>query len=307
MFSRQELTYEIAAVGSPFDVVRRRYLRRLNEHTKRNTIIYAMRPQHASIVTEDIQGFMAAIHELKGDDLDLILHSPGGSSEAAEQVVNYLHEKFKNIRVIVPLYAMSAATMIACSADEIIMGRQSALGPVDPQFVTPNGLMPAHAIIDEFETALDQIKKDPKAAVFWVPKLSSLQHGYYSQAKTVLERSETLCRDWLIRFMRLDTAKSEQIAKWLASSEHGSHGKPISAIEADSKGLKVTLLEKDQDLQDLVLAVFHCTMLTLEGTGCFKFVENHLGKGYFQMMQQGPQLLQIPQIPTIQPIPRPNP
>jgi hypothetical protein len=166
--------------------------------------------------------------------------------------------------------------------------------------------MPAHAIIDEFETALDQIKKDPKAAVFWVPKLSSLQHGYYSQAKTVLERSETLCRDWLSRFMRLEPPKSEQIAKWLASSEHGSHGKPISAVDASSKGLNVTLLEKDQGLQDLVLAVFHCTMLTLEGTACFKFIENHLGKGYFQMMQQGPQMLQVPQAPMIPPVPMPT-
>lgn len=166
--------------------------------------------------------------------------------------------------------------------------------------------MPAHAIIDEFETALDQIKKDSKAAVFWVPKLSSLQHGYYSQAKTVLERSETVCRDWLSRFMRLDTAKAEQIAKWLTSGEHGSHAKPISAIDANSKGLNVTLLENDQDFQDLVLAVFHCTMLTLEETGCLKFVENHLAKGYFQIMQQGPQLLQMPQPPMVPPIPRPN-
>jgi serine dehydrogenase proteinase len=307
VFSRQGLAQEIVAAGSPFDVVRRRCLRQLNEYTKRNTILYAMRPQHASIVTDDIQGFMAAIHDLKGDDLDLILHSPGGSSEAAEQIVNYLREKFKNIRVIVPLYAMSAATMIACSADEIIMGRQSAIGPVDPQFVTQNGLMPAHAIIDEFDTALAQIKEDPKAAVFWVPKLSTLQHGYYSQAKTVLERAETLCRDWLKRFMKLDEPKADQIAKWLASSKHGSHGKPISAVDADSEGLNVTLLENDQDLQDLVLAVFHCTMLTLEGTACFKFIENHLGKGYFQIMQQGPQLIQIPQAPPIQPIPNPNP
>jgi hypothetical protein len=302
VYSRQEIAQEVGAVGSPFDVVRRRYLSELTEHTKRSVIVYAMRAPFGSIVNEDIQGFMAAVHDLSGDGLDLILHSPGGSSEAAEQIVYYLRQKFQNIRVIIPLYAMSAATMIACAADEILMGKQSAMGPVDPQFITPNGLMPAHAIIDEFDTALAQIKEDPKAAVFWVPKLSALQHGYYSQAKISLARAHTLCRDWLKAYMKLDETKAEEIAEWLASSKHGSHGKPISAADAKSRGLNVSMLEPDQKLQDLVLAVSHCTMLTFEGTPCLKLVENHLGKGYFQLMTQAPQMIQMPQVQ-----PRPGP
>ena len=91
------------------------------------------------ILVDDLQGFMAAQHELKGPDLDLIVHSPGGSSEAAEQIVRYLRSRYSYIRVIVPLQAMSAGTMIACAADEIVMGRESALGPVDPQFQLPGG------------------------------------------------------------------------------------------------------------------------------------------------------------------------
>ena len=49
---------------------------------------------------------------LEGDGLDLILHSPGGSPEAAEAIVSYLRSRFSHIRVIVPQLAMSAATMI---------------------------------------------------------------------------------------------------------------------------------------------------------------------------------------------------
>jgi ClpP class serine protease len=128
VYSRQEVEGELQRLGSPFDVIRRRYLKELGEHTKRNIIVYAMRPPQGSIVTDDMQGFMAALHELEGDSLDLILHSPGGSSEAAEQIVNYLRDKFKSIRVIVPLQAMSAATMIACSADEIIWVGNPLLG-----------------------------------------------------------------------------------------------------------------------------------------------------------------------------------
>ena len=59
----------------------------------------------------------------------------------------------KNIRVIVPHMAMSAGTMIACSAKEIIMGKESSLGPIDPQYRN----VPAEGVIDEFNRAVKEI------------------------------------------------------------------------------------------------------------------------------------------------------
>ena len=61
------------------------------------------------------------IHGLHGESLDLIIHSPGGSIEAAGAFVTYMRTKFSDIRVIIPQAAMSAATMIACSAN-VVMG-----------------------------------------------------------------------------------------------------------------------------------------------------------------------------------------
>jgi len=113
-----------------FDKVRSKYLAELYNYTKRNTIIYASRwtsgdipPQFVSITDEDIQGFMETIYGLKGDELDLLLHTGGGSAEATDAIVSYLRQKFKHIRVIIPQAAMSAGTMLACAADKIIMGK----------------------------------------------------------------------------------------------------------------------------------------------------------------------------------------
>jgi ClpP class serine protease len=61
---------------------------------------------------------MAALHGAKNSNLDIIIHSPGGSLEAAEQIVNYLRAKQGHIRAIIPQNAMSAATMIACACKE---------------------------------------------------------------------------------------------------------------------------------------------------------------------------------------------
>jgi ClpP class serine protease len=146
MPTRDHIQAEIHRLkGAGQDDIRHKYLGKLNKRTGRDTVIYfssygIQRPfpvpaTALSVSQDDIQGFMASLHKLKGDDLDLILHSPGGSLEAADQIVQYLRAKYKNIRAIVPQNAMSAATMIACACDEIVLGKHSAIGPIDPQML----------------------------------------------------------------------------------------------------------------------------------------------------------------------------
>ena len=66
--------------------------------------------------------------------LDLLIHTPGGEIAALESLGQYLRAKFgTNIRAFVPMIAMSAGTMLACCANEIFMGKQSNIGPFDPQ------------------------------------------------------------------------------------------------------------------------------------------------------------------------------
>lgn len=158
----------------PFDMVRRKYLKKLYEYTGRNTILYATKwtqpgdipSEMISLTDEDIQGFMEVTSGLSGDTLDLIIHSPGGSAEATEALVIYLRSKFAHIRAIIPYGAMSAATMLACAADEIIMGKHSFIGPIDPQVIVYTRLgrraIPAQAIIEQFERAKKECKEDPK-------------------------------------------------------------------------------------------------------------------------------------------------
>ncbi len=64
--------------------------------------------------------------------IDLIVHTPGGLALAATQIANALVRHKGSVRVIVPHYAMSGGTLLALSADEIIMDPNAVLGPVDP-------------------------------------------------------------------------------------------------------------------------------------------------------------------------------
>jgi len=170
--------------GGAQDEIRRRHLRKLHEYTGNDTILFATAftsgklpsiPAFVvSVTLEDVQAFMSALHGLKGDSLDLIIHSPGGQMEAAEQIVNYLRAKYQRIRAIIPQNAMSAATMMACACDRIIMGKHSAIGPIDPQvtFPTERGhfTAPAHAILKEFGTSTLRLRSQRSSCTLkgWV-------------------------------------------------------------------------------------------------------------------------------------------
>ena len=290
------------------DDIRRSYLKKLSELTGRDTIVYASAfssykgpsiPGLAlSVTLEDIQGFMSALHGLSGKNLDLVLHSPGGSMEAAEQIVQYLRSKYTHIRAIVPQNAMSAATMIACACDEIIMGKHSALGPIDPQvtFPTMGGAFtaPAQAILDEFQQARDSIEKDPSSAAIWLQKMQAYPPGFLHLCSNTLQLAKSKVALWLNSYMfNSATVKDgETIAAWLGNAnEHRTHGRPINAETARGVGLVVTDLEAHQELQEAVLSVFHATMVTFKDTACVKMIENQNGRGvYAQVHMQAMQV-----------------
>jgi hypothetical protein len=286
------------------DQVRRSYLKKLARYTGRDTIIYgsaftsnkgtAIPGAIMSVTLEDVQGFMSALHGLHGDQLDLILHSPGGSLEAADQIVQYLRAKYKHIRAIVPQNAMSAATMIACACDEIVLGKQSALGPIDPQITFPAATgaftAPAQSILDEFEQAKAEVAAHPETAVLWVNKIQSYPHGFLTICKTTIDLSREKVAEWLDKYMFADVGESKKpgkkIAEWLANAGvHKTHGRPISIAQAREQGLRVKPLEDDQKLQELVLSAFHATMVTFGVTNCVKIVENHNGRGVYIQVQ----------------------
>src|SRR5579864_4258415 len=75
--------------------------------------------------------------------IDVILHTPGGLVLASEQIARALRDHQGRVTVFVPHYAMSGGTLIALSADEIVMDAHAVLGPVDPQI----GQYPAASIV----------------------------------------------------------------------------------------------------------------------------------------------------------------
>lgn len=273
---------------NPLDTVRRKYLKKVSEITERNVIAYysgwLQKPNAPDTIVndKDKSGFMLAINKMdKKKGLDLILHTPGGDIAATESLVDYLYSMFgHDIRVIVPQISMSAGTMIALSSKEIIMGKHSNLGPIDPQM----GGLPCQAVLDEFDEAIKQVKINPSSAALWQVIISKYHPTFLGSCKQAIEWSGEMVSKWLGENMcNNDTSKVEEIMKVFADhKKQKSHSRHISKKECEDIGLNIISLEDHQDLQDAVLTTHHAFMHTFSNTLAVKIIENQLGIAYIE-------------------------
>ncbi|MDT4796652.1 Serine dehydrogenase proteinase [compost metagenome] len=278
------------------DSVRRRYLAKLNAKTGRNVIAYysgfLQKPGYSMLHVndDDKNGFMNAVYGMDRTlGLDLILHTPGGDIAATESIVDYLRKMFgTNIRAVIPQMAMSAGTMISCACSSLLMGKQSNIGPFDPQF----GGIPAYGVLEEFERAVEHIKKDPHAIPIWQAIIGKYHPTFLGSCEKAIEHAADIVKMWLISGMfkgdqhALD--KAEQVVT--ALNDHKgtkTHARHLHSDDAKGFGLVVEDLEADADLQDLVLTVHHAYMHTFASSPAAKIIENHSGAAIVQFVNRG--------------------
>lgn len=281
-----------------FDQLRLKYLKKLHQHTKRNILVYysgwlqkpGMRGIDFGINDSDKTGFMTCSHKIdRSKGLDLILHTPGGDVAATESLIDYLHSLYDgNIRAIIPQLAMSGGTLIALSTKEILMGRQSSIGPVDPQI----GNMPAQGILEEFQQAQQEIIANPATVHTWQPIIAKYWPTLITSCQHAIDWSQKLLETALTNCMLKDMPEQQRkdtikkIADMLGQQKSAKHhNRHISQEAAKALGLKVVALEDDNVLQDLVLTLHHALTITFSQTASVKIVENHKGIAYVSQAQ----------------------
>lgn len=271
------------------------YLDGLYKHTGRNVIAYysswLVKPSlpDVSINEKDKNAFMCAVHKLdRSKGLDLILHTPGGDLAATESLVDYIHSMFDgDVRAIVPQISMSAGSMMALSCREIVMGKQSSLGPIDPQI---NGVA-CQAVIDEFEKAKSEVGANPHALGLWQPIIAKYTPTFIIACINAISWSKDLATKW-IQTSQPQVDVSKFLEKFLNHTNSKSHNRHISGAECKTIDLNIKDMEDDQTLQDLVLSLHHCYMILFEKSVATKIVENHASGRYVQ--SHNPPVPQIP-------------
>lgn len=276
-----------------------------NLRSGRNVIVYAsaflQKPtanDYDLIINhEDLNGFMTNVNGLDcSKGLTLILHTPGGVTNSTETIVDYLREKFGNYEVIVPTFAMSAGTMISLSAEQIVMGRQSQLGPIDPQMPVQGRMASALAIVDQFKMAREEILHNPNSAHLWAPVLGQLGPSLLQDALDVTEYSKQIVKKWLETGMLSDSDNPSELAQSVANHFNDghadqekrirNHGRRIDRNEAIEAGVKVEFLESSDELQDAVLSLYHILTIVFDNSAIAKVIMNQEGRVYLKHAAQ---------------------
>ncbi|OYT38524.1 MAG: hypothetical protein B6U89_05735 [Desulfurococcales archaeon ex4484_58] len=200
-------------------------------------------------IDRELIGIINKLIDRVEGDLDIILYSSGGLGDQAYVVGRYLQENVNGkLSFMIPRWAKSAATILSCSGDEIVMTRIAELGPIDPVIYVEKvkRYVPALSIIELFKTLPhlglpDNLLKD------LLDKLPVMEIGDYQR---ILEHNIELTAKLLNnRMFRDDQDKAYGIASKLASYKH--HGAPITLYDALEIGLKI--VKPSSDLEKLLI------------------------------------------------------
>ena len=130
-------------------------------------------------------------------DLHLLLYSPGGDGETAVRLVRAAQARCRELTVIVPDVAKSAATLLAMGAHHILMSPTSDLGPIDPQFVKDDGLVAAKDIIAAVDDASQKVQEAPDTYPLYASLLSNVDALDVQKSRSALDRTEDLLTEAL--------------------------------------------------------------------------------------------------------------
>ena len=150
---------------------RQEIVRQIQKITKHRLICYVAGNSRQCIVNRnDTVPFMDLLHHVQqGESLDLLLHTSGGSVDAAEKLMRLVRSRVgedAEVRIIVPEYAKSAGTVMVLGADCVVMSDTSELGPIDPQmeFADSHGNVRLHSVqtyLDAYEEHYQNIAENP--------------------------------------------------------------------------------------------------------------------------------------------------
>lgn len=202
-------------------------------------------------LVEDIFDDLRKEHSNCDGCIDVLLFSSGGDIDAAYNLA-LLFRKFatKELVFIIPRWAKSAATLLACSGDRILMSPVAELGPLDPQITEVNPLQqrmerfsPLHIeatltlIRDEFEGGHEKLAKGLLERLQFPLTLGSFQKSL----DIAIEYLRTLLSTRMITGNNGEK-KAKTIAEKLTKG-YPDHSYCIDADEARRIGLTVDNLE----------------------------------------------------------------
>ena len=213
---------------------RQTLIKQIQESTKRLLLCYVSGDE-CGIDANDTMPFVDLLHNAPRDrDLDLLLHTTGGSVDAAEKLMGMMRRLVgtASLRIIVPDFAKSAGTVMVLGADSVVMSDMSELGPIDPQTIISGRWQSVQNYLDAYKTYSSMLKIDPENIVARI-MLGKLDPATIKAFEAARERARQAAENLLKRGMfREEGIWSKTVSELLDTTRWKSHGQMISWEDA---------------------------------------------------------------------------
>ena len=231
------------------------------------------------------------IHDLLRDinsaKLDFYIETPGGSAEAAEEIVECLRNKFPHVSFVVSGEAKSAGTIMVLSGDEIIMTETGSLGPIDAQVKIGRSVISAFDYVEWINTKREEAQKAGRLNPFDATMIAQISPGELSGVYNALKYAEDLVVDWLVKYKFkswtvTETRKipvteelkkkraNEIVTELINHAKWRSHGRSIKVTDLESMGLKIFKAESNPQLSEVIYRIQTVCRLLFSSSDVYK-------------------------------------
>jgi len=273
-------------------------IRLVGEYNKlRNTclLVYAASTEKQIPLVQLLQSDFYTIRDLLSSQIhshetvDVYLETPGGRGEAAEEIVRFLHSKFRKVSFVVAGEAKSAGTIMALGGNEILMTDTGSLGPIDAQMQVGRSVVSARDYIEWVEEKRKAATKDKMLNPFDATIVAQITPGELNHALHALEFAKDLVVDWLPQYKfanwqvtetrglpvtdEMKRQRARKIADGLTDRKRWrTHGRSINIkdLESDEIGLKITHIDNNPELAEIVYRIQTVCRLLFDSSAVFK-------------------------------------
>ena len=178
---------------------RKKELQRISTIRKRGVLVFASdiaKNSPNNIDYSDKVPFVDQLSNITGDEIDIILETPGGIAEVVEDLVKIIRNRFSKVGIIVPGMAKSAGTIFTMAADEILMGELSALGPIDAQIISNGKRFSADAFLEGLTKIKTDAENKKRLDIAYIPILQNISPGEIQHCENAQSFSRTLVTNW---------------------------------------------------------------------------------------------------------------
>lgn len=296
---------------------RKSYLRKISEiRGGRSILVYAsnFRVSDAAnyIWQEDLLPLSDQLSNLDGSSLDVIIETPGGIGEVAEDIVRMIRNKFEDVAFIIPGSAKSAGTIMVMSGDDILMEPDSSLGPIDAQMSRQGVGFSAEAFIEGLNAIKAEVDEKGTLNKAYIPILQNISPGEIQHAKNAMDFAENLVTQWLqnYKFRTWEQHKStgdpvteetkrrraNEIATELSNhSKWKTHGKSIKISDLREMGLRITDYSENIALHDAIRRYYVLLNVFFEiSPQTYKVIETPISQIYKQKSAGTPKPMEVP-------------